>query len=177
LSGGEPHWQQFKDRFPDRVGYHGINSGVFALRPEYWLDLPERFEAAIEGFEWTPARQFSDQPFISAIFLQHVKPLPFSYNAYFSFEIPIPRAVHNVHFTGIKPWNPAFPKHERAWGYWLRYGAEPSPGLLDRALAACLIMINRPRCAWSRRKHRSEITARIVTGNPQYQNRHVERRG
>ena len=169
LPGGEPYWSQFKCRFPDRVGFHGINSGLFSLRPAHWADLPDRFERAIEGFEWTQLRHFADQPFFGALFLPHVKPLPFSYNAHFASEIPIPRAAYNVHYTGIKPWNPAFPKHERAWGFWLRYGAEPEPGLLQRALTGGWIMVNQPRCAWSRRKHKSDITARIVTENPQYQ--------
>lgn len=68
LPGGEPYWQQFRDRFPERIGHHGINSGVFALRPEYWSELPERFEAAIEGFSWTQVRHFADQPFFGALF-------------------------------------------------------------------------------------------------------------
>jgi lipopolysaccharide biosynthesis glycosyltransferase len=168
LPGGEPHWQQFRDRFPGRVGHHGINSGVFALRPEYWSDLPERFEAAIEKFSWTQVQHFADQPFLGALFLPCVKPLPFSYNAHFSFEIPIPRDVHHLHFTGIKPWNPDFPHHERAWFFWCKYGQEPCPGHLSLALSGLWAWINTPRCFISRLRHRSSITARIVDQNPQY---------
>ena len=168
LHGGEPYWSQFKARFPDRVGYHGINSGVFALRPMHWSHLPEQFEAAIEGFAWTEILHFTDQPFLGALFLPHVKPLPFTYNAHFSFEIPIPRRIYNMHYTGIKPWNPAFPKHERAWSYWLKYGQEPQASWWRRFMAACWIGCNVPRCFFSRMRHRSDITAQIVTENPQY---------
>jgi len=168
LPGGEPYWSQFKARFPERVGFHGINSGVFAFRPKYWTDLPEQFEAAIEGFEWKEFRHFADQPFFGALFLPHVKPLPFLYNAHFSFEIPVPRGIYNMHYTGIKPWSPAFPKHERAWWYWLKYGQEPSPNVWQRFLAAFWIACNEPRCFFSRILHSSRISAQIVTKNPQY---------
>ncbi len=168
LNGGEPYWQQFKNRFPERVGFHGINSGVFALRPVYWNDLPERFEAAIEGFEWTQVKHFADQPFFGAIFLPHVRPLPFVYNAHFAFEIPLPRRVFNMHYTGIKPWHPEFPHHERAWGYWLKYGLEPTPKVWQRVMANLWIGLNIPRCFCSRLFRKSKITARIITDNPQY---------
>jgi len=168
LYGGEAYWNKFKERFPERVGYNGINSGVFALRPAFWQALPDLFEEAIDGFDWVETAHFADQPFLGAIFLPYVKPLPFSYNVHFSFEIPVPCNVRNMHYTGIKPWNPSFPHHERPWFYWIKYGSHPACSYWQVFRAFLWVVLNEPRCAWSRIKKRSVHDARVVVENPCY---------
>lgn len=115
----------FAARFPEMVEERGFNSGVFGLRPADWADLPKRFEEASTALDYVhrPGHAL-DQTLLNALILPHVRYLDRVFNASSLFDLPIPSGVRVVHFTSSpKPWMAAFPRHEPAYYYWLRYGA------------------------------------------------------
>ncbi len=116
----------FTPDFPFAFDARAFNSGVFALRPSEWLDLPERFERELAtiGYDYYPV--YYDQPVFNRMFLACANWLPFSFNATAVNELGIPRDVRLLHYTNFKqkPWKPDFPRSEPAYYYWLRYGEQ-----------------------------------------------------
>lgn len=113
----------FLRAFPTLSRSQGFNSGVFALAPRDWPDLPERFEAALACFGPHDYGKLFDQPLLNAVFEGRTRRLPFAFNAHYLFEEPIPADVRVVHFTSAaKPWNGRLPRHEPAYNYWVRHG-------------------------------------------------------
>jgi hypothetical protein len=113
----------FSAHFPRVAAAKGFNSGMFALAPRDWSDLPERFEAALEQCNFPRYPAVLDQPVFNALMHDNANWLPFAFNAHNVLENPIPPDVRVVHFTAsTKPWMSNFPKHEPSYYYWQRYG-------------------------------------------------------
>ncbi len=111
----------FAAQFPEIAKAGGFNSGLFALAPREWSDLPEQFEAVLAKGNYP--RYSSDQPFLNALMHARAHWLPFAFNAHNVFENAIPADARIVHYTAsLKPWMPGFPKHEPSYYYWERYG-------------------------------------------------------
>ncbi len=113
----------YEKQFPSIVDGRGFNGGLFAVRTAEWRDLPERYENAFEagGYPFHP--KIWDQPFLNGLMQPNVRYLPRAFNAHHVFDYSIPSDVRIVHFTNVpKPWMAAYPKHEPAYYYWLRYG-------------------------------------------------------
>lgn len=151
----------FFGRFPEFKGVVGFNSGVFALRPTDWRDLPERFEqVALELDSFAKQRRLVDQPILNAVMLSRVNWLPRAFNVHGLFDHPTPADVRIIHFTSNpKPWMAEFPRHERAYYYWVRYGLaeERSWPLLQTLLRI-----------WARtpRRHLGSIIKRLARQQP-----------
>lgn len=124
-------------QFPDVAPKKGVNTGIFALRPEDWRDLPRQFEKALlsGGYEY---ESIIDQPILNGIFEGRINVLPSIFNAHGLFDKLPPPGVRLVHYTGkTKPWEATFPRHEPSYWYWLKYGA-PAPGGALRLLFSAL---------------------------------------
>lgn len=114
--------EAFIRQFPDAASRKGANSGMLALAPVEWATLPRQFEEAMlaGGYTYSP---IIDQPLLNGIISPRFRWLPFEFNAHCLFDNPVPRGARIVHFTGsVKPWMPAYPRHEPAYWYWLKYG-------------------------------------------------------
>lgn len=111
---------------PFQFSSKAFNSGVFALRPADWMDLPERFEKELAkiGYGFYPI--YYDQPVLNRMFQECANWLPLAFNATSTNEVGIPPGVRLVHFTNMpgKPWKTEFPRYEAAYYYWLRYGEQ-----------------------------------------------------
>lgn len=115
---------EFEEQFPAILNFKGFNSGVLAMNPREWADLPERFEAALEEGRYRDYHPMFDQPLLNALIQPHVQWLPFEFNVNNLFDNRIPRDARIVHFTGgqAKPWERIFPKHEPQYFWWLKHG-------------------------------------------------------
>ncbi len=113
----------FARRHPEAATRKGLNSGLFALRPEDWKHLPELFERELAEGHYPRYPRIMDQPILSVLWATTVRLLPYAFNAHYLFETKIPRDVRVVHYTGsTKPWMDGFAKHEPSYYHWLRHG-------------------------------------------------------
>jgi hypothetical protein len=136
--------ERYLGQFPIVAKKKGVNTGVFALHPDEWKNLPQQFEEALLAGEYQ-YESIIDQPILNGLMGGKINPLPVEFNAHGLFDNRVPPGVRLVHFTGkTKPWMAEFPKHEPAYWYWLKYGT-PQAGRSRLLLAFLWIFVHYPK--------------------------------
>jgi hypothetical protein len=130
-------------QFPEIVAKKCFNSGVFALRPSEWRDLPEQFERTLAAGGYRIYHPIFDQAMLNGIIQPRVTWLPFAFNVHNLFDRDIPRDARVIHYAAgvCKPWDPRYPRHEPQYHYWLKYGLNETrawPLLKSRLLVAAI---------------------------------------
>lgn len=144
----------FREQFPEVSASKGFNSGVLAMRPSDWRDLPERFEAALARCRFPSYTGILDQPLLNTILRSAVAWLPFEYNTTSLSDRPIPKEAPIIHYTGPeKPWMAGFPKHEPSYYKWAKFVLEGTSPLQLFSLRV-RILIRTPRRLLARRIRR-----------------------
>ena len=159
---------EFTRQFPGMGEKKALNSGVFALRPAEWRDLPEQYERLLAAGGYRTYHPIFDQAMLSAMIPPRVKWLPFSFNVHNLFDREIPRDARVIHYAGgeCKPWDPRYPRHEPQYHYWLKYGLNETrawPLLKSRLLVAAITpkrLLGRTIRHWRERRGGAEVRSR-----------------
>jgi hypothetical protein len=123
----------FARQFPDAAPRPGFNSGVLALRPEAWRELPARFSEVFQAGGYPYYHPLFDQPLLNGLFADRVEWMDFKFNVNNLWDVAIPADARIIHFTGkVKPWMDQFPKHAPQYYHWVRHG------LQERRLSALI---------------------------------------
>ncbi len=168
--------QWFLARYRHIVLARGFNSGVLALRPSDWRDLPSQFEKLLNEMGGYRPGELLDQPILNILLYGKINWLPRIYNATGSFDYTLPWNARIIHFTGdIKPWMPGFSRYEPAYYVWLRHGrCETDRMVLAKALLRIVLRspvrlvkrylrLRRVKNAW--RKQVNDITEQQGSGS------------
>lgn len=138
-------WDGYAKVFPgSEKSDPGFNAGIYALRRADWLDLPERYEAAIEraGLPYYPPG--FDQPLLNGIFRGKVNWLTRAFNCHAIYELGIPPDARILHYTANpKPWMSGYGKHNPGYFEWARYGEQC--GSLRAAFLRAYFSLSAPR--------------------------------
>lgn len=114
---------RFRELYPVACQQRPVNTGVLALRPAAWADLPAQFEAMLTLGQYPRYTAPMDQPLLSVLFGPRLQWHSRAFNASDLYDLAIPPDVRIVHFTGpAKPWMPHYPKHVPMYAYWVRHG-------------------------------------------------------
>ena len=120
-------WEQYARQFHCQKTDRGFNAGIYALRRSDWLDLPERYEKAVEDGHYSYYPPGFDQALLNGLFRGRTNWLPATYNWHAVFERGVPRGTRIVHYTdNPKPWQPGYGAHRPGYCEWMRYGEEAS---------------------------------------------------
>ncbi len=91
---------EFARQFPGVGEKKGFNSGVFALRPADWRDLPEEYERVFAAGGYRAYHPMFDQALLNAMIQPRVRWLPFAFNVHNLFDYDIPRDARVIHYAG-----------------------------------------------------------------------------